>query len=271
VEYIHQTVKVIRGREATKIAELQKFGWELVSENQGTIRTELAFRKVKPKTFASHLQRLASQGYATFRRLAPAPQRRIFAMVGGVIAVLAVVAVVAGMLADGDGSAPSTAAPQKTTSAPVTPSATPSPSETPTPTPTPTPTEPVPDVITAANTREFAEILKGDYCSGSIARFAKKYAGKTIPFDGSVVDVAPHGGYNTRFDYLLGPGNKGPNTTVGPVFKFENVNYGDFNMTGMHKPDSIDVGGNFRFIAEVDRYVSNTCLFFLTPVKTQTR
>jgi hypothetical protein len=39
----------------------------------------------------------------------------------------------------------------------------------------------------------------------------------------------------------------------------------------MHKPDSIDVGGNFRFIAEVDRYVSNTCLFFLTQVKTQTR
>lgn len=268
---MHQTVKVFRGREATKIAELQNLGWELVSRKESPIRTELAFRKVKPKTFVSHLQRFAAQGYAAFRRLAPATQRRIFAIVGGAVAMLAVVAVAAGMLAGGDGPAPSAAAPQNTTAAPETPSAAPSRSGTPTLTPTPAPTATVPDVITAANSEEFAEILKGDDCSGSIAKFAKKYVGKTIQFDGSVVDVAPHGGYNTRFDYLLGPGSKGPNTTVGPVFKFENVNYYDFNLTGTRKPDSIDVGDNVRFIAEVSRYAANTCLFFLTPVETQAR
>ena len=83
--------------------------------------------------------------------------------------------------------------------------------------------------------------------------------------------VAPHGDYNTRFDYLLGPGDKGPNTTVGPVFKFENVNYFDFHVTGKHAPDSIDEGNAFTFIAEVDRYAANTCLFFLNPVETRTR
>ena len=80
MEYLHQTVKVIRGREASKVAELQNLGWELVSQNQGTLRTELAFRKVKPKTFGSHLQRLATQGYVAFRRLAPATQRRVLAV-----------------------------------------------------------------------------------------------------------------------------------------------------------------------------------------------
>ena len=124
----------------------------------------------------------------------------------------------------------------------------------------------MPDVITATNTKEFAEILRGEDCGGSIGRFAKTYAGKTIQFDGSVVDVAPHGSYKTRFDYLLGPGNKGPSTNGWPICsKFEDVNYYDFNLTGKHMPDSIDVGGKFRFSAEVDRYVANTCLFFLSP------
>lgn len=127
-------------------------------------------------------------------------------------------------------------------------------------------------VLTSDNNDELAALLEvSDYCDETIGSFAKKYAGKTIQFDGSVVDVAPHGSYSTRFDYLLGPGNMGPNTTVGPAFKFADVNYYDFNLTGKHTPDSIDVGGKFRFIAEVDRYSANSCLLFLTPVETQTR
>ncbi len=128
---MHQTVKVIRGREASKIAELQKLGWELISQNQGTLRTELAFRKAKPKTFVSHIQSLASHGYAAFRRLAPATQRRVLATVGGVIAVLVVIAIAISQLAGGDGTAPSAGEPQKTTAAPQAPSETPTPSETP--------------------------------------------------------------------------------------------------------------------------------------------
>jgi hypothetical protein len=130
-EYVHQTVKVIRGREASKVAEMQDLGWELLSQNHGTLRTELAFRKVKPKTFVSHLHRLASRGYAAFRQLAPATQRRVFAIVGCAIAVLAVVAVAASMMAGGDVPAPSSAAaPQKTAAAPEASSETPSRSET---------------------------------------------------------------------------------------------------------------------------------------------
>ncbi|WP_319145251.1 DUF4839 domain-containing protein [Streptomyces sp. WI03-4A] len=33
--------------------------------------------------------------------------------------------------------------------------------------------------------------------------------------------MAPHGDYDTRYDFLLGPGDKGPNTGIGPAFKYE--------------------------------------------------
>ena len=47
VKYEHQSVKVIRGREAAKVAEMQNQRWELVSQTQGTLRTEMTFRRVK--------------------------------------------------------------------------------------------------------------------------------------------------------------------------------------------------------------------------------
>ncbi len=134
--------------------------------------------------------------------------------------------------------------------------------------------EPEPEatqVLTSRNSKELAAILRGGECDVSVRRFAKNYKDRTIQFDGSVVDVAPHGSYETRFDYLLGPGNEGPDTTVGPIFKYEDVNYYDFNLTGKDAPASIDVGDRFRFLAEVDRYVADTCIFFLNPVETQTR
>lgn len=275
VEYLHQSVKVIRAREASKLAEMQNQGWELVTRSQGTIRTELTFRKVKPKTFASRVRDVVSRGYSAFRQLTPATQRRVLAVVGSVIVVLAIVAVTSMALNDDEDPSAPVATPQTSAESSEVPSESPSPSatESPTPTATPTPsaTETTPKVITAANTKEFENILDGADCSGSIGKFAKEHSGETIQFDGSVVNVVPHGDYDTRFDYLLGSGDKGPNTTVGPLFKFEDVNYFDFNLTGKGQPDSIQVGGKFRFTAEVDRYEGNTCLFFLSPIETRTR
>lgn len=81
----------------------------------------------------------------------------------------------------------------------------------------PSPTEPaLPKILTAKNNAELAAILtQGDNCDPSIARFAKKFAGKTIQFDGSVSAFASHGDYDTRFDILVGPGDRGPNTATG--------------------------------------------------------
>ena len=36
-------------------AKWTKQGWEFVSENRGTVRTELNFRRVKPKTFGARV------------------------------------------------------------------------------------------------------------------------------------------------------------------------------------------------------------------------
>ena len=112
------------------------------------------------------------------------------------------------------------------------PEATPSETASTTPEETaPEETEPQPvATLTPQNNKDLAAILVGDDCDGKYAAFAKKYAGQTIAFDGSIVDIAPHGSYTTRYDILIGPGDKGPNTTKGPAFQFQDVNTFDLHL-----------------------------------------
>ncbi|MGW3521267.1 DUF4839 domain-containing protein [Streptomyces hydrogenans] len=73
-------------------------------------------------------------------------------------------------------------------------------------------------VITSGTNAEFAALLKTpDSCDSSILDFATKYVGKTVAFDGSIMHMAPHGDYDTRYDFLLGPGDQDPKTEGGPV------------------------------------------------------
>lgn len=144
--------------------------------------------------------------------------------------------------------------------------------QTPTPSPTPTPSEPTDHVITAENNNELAALLQvGDYCDPSMAVFAAKYQGRKIEFDGSIANMQHHETYNTRYDILLAPGNAGPNTGVGPAFKFENVNMFDLNLTGKNIPSNLAEGDKFRFAAKVGSYNPKQCLFFLNPVSTAVR
>ena len=53
VQYEFKSVQALRGRESSAKAKWQDQGWEFVSENRGTLRTELNFRRVKPKTFGA--------------------------------------------------------------------------------------------------------------------------------------------------------------------------------------------------------------------------
>src|SRR5215210_2755708 len=55
VQYEPKSVQTLRGRESSAKAKWHNQGWELVSENRGTLRTQLNFRRVKPKTFGAHL------------------------------------------------------------------------------------------------------------------------------------------------------------------------------------------------------------------------
>src|SRR4051812_47694193 len=55
VEHEFKSVQALRGRESSAKAKWQNQDWEFVSENRGTLRTELNFRRVKPKTFGASL------------------------------------------------------------------------------------------------------------------------------------------------------------------------------------------------------------------------
>ena len=109
-------------------------------------------------------------------------------------------------------------------------------------------------------------MLRVDYCSGSIGRFAKEHAGQKVAFDGSVVNVARAGG---GYDITLGPGDKGPNTVDGPVFKYGGVSMSDLNFTG--GTGHVVAGDLFHIVATVRKYDADTCLFYLDPVSTKVR
>jgi hypothetical protein len=135
-----------------------------------------------------------------------------------------------------------------------------------------TPEETAPDepqgvaTLTPQNNKDLAALLAGDDCDDRNVAFAKKYAGQTIAFNGSILDIAPHGSYKTRWDILIGGPGNGPNTARGPAFQLRDV--GRFEL---HLPDSVEgvnVGDKFRFIAEVGEFIPEQCLFLLDPVKT---
>ena len=70
VRYEFKSVQALRGRESSARAKWQNQGWVVVSENRGTLRTQLTFRRVKPKTLGNHLVSMV----ASFQR--PQPKTR---------------------------------------------------------------------------------------------------------------------------------------------------------------------------------------------------
>lgn len=103
-----------------------------------------------------------------------------------------------------------------------------------------------------------------------VAEFAEKYDGRKIEFDGVVTACMQHGSYKTRFDYLINVGDDPETATRGPNFKYEDINYYDFEWKG-ESPDSVPVGTKLHCIAEIDRYEDTPQLFFLEPVETSVR
>ncbi|GAA2257053.1 hypothetical protein GCM10010415_17950 [Streptomyces atrovirens] len=238
IKYEYKTVQTVRSTDGLVISKMQKDGWEFVEQSQGTLRSTLTFRRPKK----------------------PLPWPLIGAAAAG-LAVLAIVIGTATALSDGDEKKD-----ESTKSAAAA-------SEKPSATPTPTTVESTAaEVITPENSPEFATLLKtADTCDDANADFATKHEGQTIAFNGSIVHMAPHGDYDTRYDFLLGPGDKGPNTTVGPAFKFEDVNVLELKLTGKETPATVGAGDKFRFIAEVGEFNAVQCLFHLDPISTETR
>jgi hypothetical protein len=210
---------------------------------------------VKRKTFGSYLLSLI----AAFRRLQPKTQLVLAASVA-LILVAGIIGIVVGTQSGED--TPNSSAAQTTAST--------------APPPEPDPTESSePDaqqVLTAGNSEDFAALLAvPDYCDETIAPFVAKYGGRAVEFDGSIANTANHGDYDTRYDILVAPGNKGPESAVGPAFKFEDVSDSDLNLAGAKIPDSVGEGDRFRFVAQVGEYNPDQCLLFLKPVSTRLR
>lgn len=251
IKYEYKSVQAVRGMESRSIAKAQKEGgWELFDQTQGTLRTTLKFRRVKPETSLT-------KAWDMFRGLAPGKQRVV---VAGMVVLLLLAAVGIGTSAGQE-----KAANKSTESVAV--------NEKPTPSSTPTLPEETDQMITAENNKDFAALLVAtDYCDPSIAQFAAKYQGREIEFNGSITNMKRHGNYDTRYDILLGPGDAGPKTTAGPAFKYENVNMFDLKFAGNSVPSYVTEGDTFRFTAEIGEYKpTQGCLFFLTPLSTTVR
>lgn len=123
------------------------------------------------------------------------------------------------------------------------------------------------EVLNVNNCEELAALLRlKDEFDPSIAEFASKYQGRTIEFDSNVAYVSPHGGYNTRFDYLIYAGDYSESEVSGPSFQFEDVNYYDLHLEGDNVPDTFDVGLNIHVVAKIAEYDSESGLFKLEPV-----
>jgi hypothetical protein len=237
IKYEYKTVRTVRGTDGLVISKMQKDGWELVEQAQGKLRATLNFRRPKK----------------------PQP----WLLIGAAAAVLAILAIVIGVASALSGGGDKEDESDKSTAIA---------SEKPSATPTPAATESAAtEMITPQNNPEFAALLKADSCDDANLNFATRHKGETVAFNGSIVDVAHHGDYDTRYDFLLGPGDKGPNTTVGPAFKYEDVNLSELKLTGKKIPATVDTGDKFRFVAEVGEFNANQCLFFLDPVSTEVR
>ena len=128
------------------------------------------------------------------------------------------------------------------------------------------------EVLTVDNNKDFAVLLAvKDPLNPIVSEFAKKYAGRTIEFNGNIVNMMKHEAYKTRFDILIYVGDYSETTSIGPSFKFEDVNISDIHLTGSKIPEYIEEGQNFHIIAKVEKYEEKSGLFLLKPISTEIR
>ena len=245
VQYEERTARAMRGMESRTIKKWQDDGWEVVSQTQGKLQTEIIFRRPTPKS------------------------RRLLWIIGGAaLALILGTVITIGVIGERSAPAESTEAATSPTQE--------APEEEPAPEPTqaePAPTTaPAPAVLTPENSPEFAAILAlGDYCSPDIAAFAAAHSGDTIGFPGYIGAINPHDGATTRYDILIGAGDYSETSAPGPAFQFRDVNTtNDMRWVG-DVPDSVGVGTNLAVTAEVDRYEESSCLFLIESVSTAVR
>lgn len=253
VQYRFQSMKVVRGREASTIRKMQSTGWELHSRNQGRLRTEMTFRRVKKPTPWRLIATLAIVALI------------VIATVGGVVALQSeedVSGAASTSSSEGAGETPS----EESTSPSEEPSAT----EPESPAPTEQPTPATDQVLTVANNPDLKTLLTTGENYSLSRTFWEAYEGRTIEFNGNVAYTMQHGNYETRFDFLVYAGDYSKTVAnPGPSFQFRDVNFYDLNLQG--RGSSVGTGDNLHIVAEVGEFESRSGLFLLEPVSTRLR
>lgn len=125
------------------------------------------------------------------------------------------------------------------------------------------------EVITADTDEAFAAFLETeDY--NLIGSFVDENKGSIISFEGNVAACQHHGDSNTRFDYLIYPGDYSETSASGPAFQLEDVSYSDLHLVD-GSPDSFDPGLNIHIAAKVLEYNPMSGLVELKPVEIAVR
>lgn len=260
VQYEHQTVKSIRGREASTIADWERRGWELHRQDKGTLRSELTFRRVKVKSKIPAWLPIAG-------------------LLGFGVLLLGSVAIAEAFQSD-DNAPESKETPSETVA-----SSTPEPTEPaaseessqqpvesdPAESEQPEPTEPAADeVLTVKSNQDLKTLLATSEDYALSKAFSKKYRGQKIEFDGNVAASGSHDGASTRFDFLIYTGDYSATVAApGPAFQFRDVNFYDLNLQG--RGSGVGMEDNLHIVAEVGEFEARTGLFLLSPVSTTLR
>lgn len=255
IRYATMTVKSIRGLEARTIAKWEADGWEVVSQTQGRLQTDITLRKPKKKT----------------------PRWLLFAGAGVVVALVGAI-VVGSILEGGEGAPAANRSASPTAEATSTPDAAPESTPTgsaddvpPAPTTSPSVAPSEPSILTVENSPELVALLTGPTDGESVAAFARAHAGDVIQFDGAIAAMNNHDGYSTRYDILISYGDYSETQSFGgPNFQLRDVGISDLNLVG-DVPDTIGIGDEVRITAEVGEYEPDTTLFLLEPVETEVR
>lgn len=241
-QYQFVEVKTVRGAEQRSIAKKQAEGWELVDQQQGTVRTTLRFRRPKP----------------------PVPWKML-AGLGAAVVVLIVVLGIGAFLESDDpagqaGGAETSEVQPVETSEPAQPAG------------PVTVAEPA-EVLTVENNPDLAAVLQErGSCSPVIADFAANYAGQTIQFDGYIGNVAAVSSFGTLYNILIGAWDFDESDVRGPDFQYREIApVREMNLPGLVSPEDLRVPDRFRFTAVVDTYEPDLCLLLIDPVSTEPR
>ena len=125
--------------------------------------------------------------------------------------------------------------------------------------------------LTKENSGDLKALLKvSNPDDPSIKKFAEKYEEETIEFDGYTAYIEQYRKYETRFNYLVFPGDLekfGSNDFAMAGFLIEDVGYYDLKHICPDIPDEFGIGLHYRITARIERFDTENNAIIIRPLK----